>query len=73
MFFCDNGPPGQDRIALMQQFTQRAMSDACEYFTRSVTNEMDLQKQLQGEREKNLEVQIKELKSDFSGQREHLE
>ena len=30
----------------MMEFVQRAMTDAAEYFSKSVTNELELQKQI---------------------------
>ena len=69
----DNGPPGKDRRSLMFEFCQRALADAADFFSRGASNELDLLKQIQQEREANLEGQISEVKGDFSREKEILE
>jgi chromosome segregation ATPase len=57
----------------MYEFCQRALADAADFFSRGATNELELLKQIQQERERNLEGQVSELKGDFSREKEALE
>ena len=57
----------------MMEFVQRAMTDAAEYFSKSVTNELELQKQIAEEQHKNLESQLKEMKQDHGKDKETFE
>jgi hypothetical protein len=57
----------------MLEFIQRAMGEAAEYFSKSIINELELQKVIAGEQYKNLEQQLREIKSDHSREKDHLE
>ena len=57
----------------MLEFVQRAMVDAAEYFSKTVENELELQKTIAVEQHKNLENQLKEIKGDHMRERDLLE
>ena len=38
----DNGPPGPDRRVLLFDFVQRAVSEAAEFFSKTIVNELEL-------------------------------
>ena len=65
-YFLENGPPGPQKRIIMLEFVAKVACDAAEFFTKSVVNELELQKSIQAEQNKNLESQIKELKSDYN-------
>jgi hypothetical protein len=54
-------------------FVQKVTQEAAEYFTRSLLNEIELQKTMSHEHHKNLEQTIKELKQDFYREKEAYE
>lgn len=72
-YFLENGPSGPYRRIIMLEFIQRAMGEAAEYFSKTILNELELQKVISGEQYKNLELQVKELKGDHVREKEHLE
>jgi hypothetical protein len=45
-YFIENGPPGQYRRLIMLEFVQRAMSEAADYFNKSILNELHLQQSI---------------------------
>ena len=49
------------------------MVDAAEYFSKTVENELELQKTIAVEQHKNLENQLKEIKGDHMRERDLLE
>ena len=49
------------------------MTEAADFFTRNVNNELELQKQILGDHQKNLEMHIKEIKADYSREKEFFE
>lgn len=54
-YFIDNGPQGPNRRVIMLEFVQRATVDAAEYFSKSIVNELELQRTIAYEQHKNLE------------------
>lgn len=72
-YFIENGPPGPYRRVIMLEFVTRAVTDAAEFFSKTIVNELELQKTILGEQYKNLESQIKELKYDHNREKEHFE
>lgn len=57
----------------MLEFVTRAVSEAADFFSKTIVNELELQRQILGEQYKNLEGQIKELKQDHSREKDHFE
>ena len=42
-YFLDNGPPGTNRRLIMLEFVQRALTEAADYFQKTILNELQLQ------------------------------
>lgn len=42
-YFLENGPPGPYRRIIMLEFSQRAVTEAADFFSKSVLNELQLQ------------------------------
>lgn len=63
--FLERGPPGPNRVSICQEFTINALIDGCEYFLRTMKNEITLQKSLNSETVSKLEERVQELKSDL--------
>lgn len=57
----------------MLEFVQRAITEAAEFFSKSIMNELVLQQSIQQEQHKNLESQLKELKADHLREKDHFE
>lgn len=57
----------------MLDFVQKATVEAAEYFSKSVNNELELQRSIAAEQQKNLENQLKEMKGDHLKDKELLE
>jgi hypothetical protein len=55
-YFLENGPPGPFKRIIMLEFIQRAMAEAAEYFSKTIINELELQKVISQEQYKNLEL-----------------
>ena len=49
------------------------MGEAAEFFARGVVNELELQKQIMGEQQRNLEAQLKEMKGEHTKDRDTYE
>ncbi len=71
--FEDNGPPGPNRKSIMLEFCLRALVEGCDYFIRTIQNELSLKDQLNNEKISKLEQYQKELKSDLSSTKDKLE
>lgn len=41
-YFLENGPPGPYRRIIMLEFTQRAITEAADFFSKSILNELHL-------------------------------
>jgi hypothetical protein len=48
-YFNDNGPPGPERRVILFDFTQRAVSEAAEFFSKTIVNELELQRTIASE------------------------
>jgi len=64
--FLDNGPPGPHRKSIMLEFCLWAMIEGCDYFLRTLTNELWLWESLNQETISKLESYSKELKSELA-------
>jgi hypothetical protein len=42
-YFHENGPPGPNRRLILLEFTQRAITEAGDFFSKSIINELHLQ------------------------------
>lgn len=51
----ENGPPGPNRRLLLLEFTQRAITEAADFFSKSIMNEFTLHQQINAEQQRNLE------------------
>lgn len=49
------------------------MTDAADFFTKNLSNELELQKTISSEHYKSLETHIKDIKTDFAREKEHFE
>ena len=49
------------------------MTEAAEFFSKTIVNELELQKTILGEQYKNLESQIREMKQDHIKDKDHYE
>jgi hypothetical protein len=72
-YFIDNGPPGPERRVILFDFTQRVVSEAAEFFSKTIVNELELQRTIASEQYRNLETQLKEIKGDHHREKEHFE
>ena len=72
-YFLENGPQGPNKRLLMLEFTQRAITEAGDFFSKSIMNELFLHQQINADQHKNLEQQIKEMKSDHVREKDHFE
>lgn len=57
----------------MLEFVQRAVTEAAEYFNKTILNELELQKSISTEHYKSLEIHIKDLKQDYARDKEKFE
>lgn len=69
----ENGPPGPNRRLLLLEFTQRAITEAADFFSKSIMNEFTLHQQINAEQQRNLEQQLKEMKSDHHREKDNFE
>ena len=71
--FEDNGPPGPQRKAIMLEFCLRALTEGCDYFIRTIQNELNLKDTLNAEKITKLEQYHSELKSELAGTKDKFE
>ena len=71
--FLERGPPGPNRKLICQTYIVSALSDGCDYFTRSMANELKLQSTMSEESRSKYEARIIELKSDFNKAKDDYE
>jgi hypothetical protein len=45
-YFFENGPAGATRQNILQEFCYKNLAEACEFFFKSLLNEVNLQKEL---------------------------
>src|SRR5713101_6047930 len=45
-YYIDNGPPGPNRYIVLYEFCYKSLAEASEFFFRSLTNELLLQRQI---------------------------
>jgi hypothetical protein len=57
----------------MLEFVQRAVTEAADYFNKTIMNELELQKSISTEHYKSLETHIKDLKQDYARDKEKFE
>lgn len=63
-YFIDNGPPGPNRFIVLYEFCYKSLAEASEFFFRSITNELLLQKQIAEDALKKLQSEIKDMKDE---------
>lgn len=61
-YYLENTPQGPRREALLHEFVASAIAEGAEFFHRTLSNELDIQKSLSDERARHLEAQLKEIK-----------
>ena len=63
--FLENGPPGPHTHSILLEFCLKQMIEGCEYFLKTIENELNLQGKLNDEHVKNIEAQNSEMKHDI--------
>ena len=49
------------------------MTEASEFFSKTICNELELQRAIQSEQHLNLETQLREMKVDFNKEKDHFD
>jgi hypothetical protein len=57
-FFVEHGPAGPGRVELLLKFTKEKSIEASDYFIKTLTNEVSLQKEMNSEHITKLETEL---------------